>query len=59
MQDEHSSETGKIPSHDRKIIRVDFPLANAGIAAALRRAFKAAADEPSDRDFESLLRRLN
>ncbi len=59
MYDEHSSEPGEIPSLDREIIRVDFPLANAGIAAALRRAFQAAADEPTDRDFESLLRRLN
>ena len=46
-------------SMDRDIIRVDFPLANAGIAAALRRAFQAAAEEPTDRDFEALLRRLN
>ena len=46
-------------SMDRDIIRVDFPLANAGIAAVLRRAFQAAAEEPTDRDFEALLRRLN
>ena len=59
MQDEHSSKTGHIPALDREVIRVDFPLAHAGIAAALQRAFKAAADEPSDRDFESLLRRLH
>lgn len=59
MQDEHSSKTGEIPAHDRKVIRVEFPLAHAGIAAALQRAFKAAAEEPSDRDFESLLRRLH
>ena len=32
---------------------------HAGIAAALRRAFEAAAMEPSDRDFADLLRRLN
>ena len=31
----------------------------AGITAALRRAFEAAASEPCDRDFAELLRRLN
>jgi len=44
---------------DRRAIRVDHPSAHAGITAALRRAFEAAAAEPSDRDFEELLRRLN
>jgi hypothetical protein len=44
---------------DRRVIRVDFPSAHAGITAALRRAFEAAASEPSDRDFSELLRRLN
>ena len=44
---------------DRRIIQVDVPLGHAGIAAALRRAFEAAASEPSDRDFNELLRKLN
>jgi hypothetical protein len=44
---------------DRQVIRVDFPPAHAGITAALRRAFEAAAAEPSDRDFAELLRKLN
>ncbi|HVL78874.1 MAG TPA: hypothetical protein VM346_06255 [Sphingomicrobium sp.] len=44
---------------DRSIIRVEVPPAHAGITAALRRAFAAAAAEPSDRDFAELLRRLN
>jgi len=44
---------------DRRIIRVDIPPAHAGITAALRRAFEAAACEPSDRDFTELLRKLN
>ena len=44
---------------DRRIIRVDIPPAHAGITAALRRAFEAAAAEPSDRDFAELLRKLN
>jgi len=44
---------------DRRAIRVDHLPAHAGITAALRRAFEAAAAEPSDRDFEELLRRLN
>jgi hypothetical protein len=44
---------------DRQVIRVDIPPAHAGITAALRRAFQAAASEPCDRDFAELLRRLN
>lgn len=44
---------------DRRLIRVDLPSAHAGITAALRRAFEAAASEPSDRDFADLLRKLN
>ena len=44
---------------DRRIIRVDIPPAHAGITAALRRAFEAAASEPCERDFEDLLRKLN
>lgn len=44
---------------DRRIIRVDMPPTHTGITIALRRAFEAAASEPSDRDFAELLRRLN
>ena len=44
---------------DRKVIRVDTPPEHAGVMAALRRAFEDAAREPSDRDFDALLRRLN
>lgn len=44
---------------DRRIIRVDVPPTHAGITAALRRAFEAAASEPSERDFAELLRKLN
>ena len=44
---------------DRRVIRVDMPPEHAGITAALRRAFEAAASEPSDRDFAELLRSLN
>jgi len=50
--------TGKI-SMDSKAIRVDLPQSHDGIAAALRRAFQAAASEPSAHDFEALLARLN
>ena len=46
-------------SMDRRIIRVDMPPTQAGITAALRRAFEEAASEPCDRDFAELLRRLN
>ena len=49
----------ELNSMDRQVIRVDIPLAHAGIAAALRRAFEAAAREPCDRDFADLLRKLN
>ena len=44
---------------DRRIIRVDMPPAHAGVMAALRRAFEAAASEPCERDFAELLRKLN
>jgi hypothetical protein len=44
---------------DRRIIRVDVAPSHAGIMAALRRAFDAAAAEPCDRDFAELLRQLN
>ncbi|MES2136584.1 MAG: hypothetical protein V4502_05935 [Pseudomonadota bacterium] len=46
-------------SMDRRVIRVDISPTQAGITAALRRAFEAAASEPSERDFAELLRRLN
>lgn len=46
-------------SMDRQVIRVDMLPTHAGITAALRRAFEAAAVEPCDRDFAELLRRLN
>ena len=46
-------------SLEPRIIRVERPPAPAGITAALRRAFEAAAAEPSDRDFAELLRQLN
>ena len=49
----------EVTNMERRIIRVDLPPAHAGIMAALRRAFEAAASEPSDRDFADLLRRLN
>ena len=61
--DEVSSEENvaapELNCMDRRIIRVDMPPAHAGITAALRRAFEAAASEPCDRDFAELLRRLN
>jgi hypothetical protein len=58
------SETDEIAAGDfdaanHRLIRVEIPPTHAGITAALRRAFEAAATEPCDRDFEELLRRLN
>jgi hypothetical protein len=44
---------------DRRIIQIDVTPSHAGIMAALRRAFEAAASEPCDRDFAELLRQLN
>lgn len=44
---------------DQRPIRIDIPPEHAGVMAALRRAFQAAANEPSDRDFAELLRKLN
>jgi hypothetical protein len=41
----------KVDTMDRQVIRVDFQQTHAGITAALRRAFEAAAVEPCDRDF--------
>jgi hypothetical protein len=46
-------------SMDRRLIQLDMPAGHAGITAALRRAFEAAASEPCDRDFAELLRKLN
>ncbi|GAC1579154.1 MAG: hypothetical protein NVS3B5_12150 [Sphingomicrobium sp.] len=46
---------------DRRLIRVEFPLAQAGIAAALRRAFQdgSAPVDSCEREFDALLARLN
>jgi hypothetical protein len=51
--------TSELNVMDRRVIRVDVTPTHAGIMAALRRAFEAAAAEPCDRDFGDLLRRLN
>jgi hypothetical protein len=60
MKLEHEDVTAsELHNMDRQLIRVDIPPAHAGIMAALRRAFEAAASEPCDRDFTELLRRLN
>ena len=60
MNKEHNNPEVAGPREiDRRIIRVDVPPSHAGIMAALRRAFDAAAAEPSDRDFAELLRQLN
>ncbi|MGZ2412186.1 hypothetical protein ACUXST_001607 [Sphingomonas sp. F9_3S_D5_B_2] len=60
MKAEHdSNQESDVNCLDRRMIRVDFPPAHAGITAALRRAFEAAASEPCERDFAELLRQLN
>jgi hypothetical protein len=58
LEREHVAAS-ELHSTDRQVIRVDIPPTHAGITAALRRAFEAAAREPCDRDFAELLRRLN
>ena len=59
VESEMDSASERSRSIDRQTIHVDMDSTQAGIAAALRRAFQAAATEPSDRDFADLLRRLN
>ena len=59
VESEMDSASERSRRMDRQTIHVDMDSTQAGIAAALRRAFQAAATEPSDRDFADLLRRLN
>ncbi|HKC03947.1 MAG TPA: hypothetical protein VKC17_11680 [Sphingomicrobium sp.] len=60
MNKEHDTrEFERNSGMDRQIIQVDVTPSHAGIMAALRRAFEAAASEPCDRDFAELLRQLN
>jgi hypothetical protein len=60
MKSNRENDTGpELNAMDRRVIRVDVPASHAGITAALRRAFEAAASEPCDRDFAELLRKLN
>jgi hypothetical protein len=54
-----SVSAADLEAMDRRVIQVELPPAHAGITAALRRAFEAAAAEPCDRDFAELLRKLN
>ena len=55
----NSQLASELNTMDRRVIQVDTTPTQAGITAALRRAFEAAASEPSERDFADLLRRLN
>lgn len=54
-----ATETHPSPSRDRDVIRVDFANDKLGIAATLRQAFAAAAQDPSTHDFDKLLRELD
>jgi hypothetical protein len=54
-----SLAASELNAMDRRIIQVDLSPTQAGITAALRRAFEAAASEPCRHDFDDLLRRLN
>lgn len=47
------------PVSDRDVIRVDFSNDLLGIAASLRQAFAAAAQDQCTRDFEKLLAELD
>ena len=55
----NSLSASELNTMDRRIIRVDTTPTQAGITAALRRAFEAAVTEPRAPDFADLLRRLN
>ena len=44
---------------DHRLILVDFPPRQQGIAAALRRAFAAAHAQPTDGEFDRLLAKLH
>ena len=55
----NTQSASKLNSMDRRVIQLDMSPTQAGITAALRRAFEAAAADPSDRDFAELLRKLN
>ena len=60
MKLEHGNVSASdLNNMDHRLIRVDLAPTHAGIMAALRRAFEAAASESCDRDFAELLRRLN
>jgi len=59
MKLEHGNAAAESNDFGRQIIRIDVRPTHAGIMAALRRAFEAAASEPSNRDFAELLRQLN
>jgi len=58
LERESASESD-LNTFDRQVIRVDVQPTHAGIMAALRRAFEAAAAEACDHDFAELLRKLN
>jgi hypothetical protein len=49
----------KSSTRDREPIRLDSASDFHGITSALRRAFSEAAAEPTTRDFEDLLHKLN
>ena len=59
MKADQESMATAVMDMDRRQIRVDVPPEHAGVMAALRRAFEAAARAPSDHDFDELLRKLN
>ena len=59
MKSEPKTMATAVMDMDRRVIRVDVPPEHAGVMSALRRAFESAAREPSQHDFEALLRRLN
>ena len=60
MKMERDSLSGSdMNAMDRRVIRLEMSPTQAGITAALRRAFEAGASESCDRDFADLLRRLN
>ena len=57
--EQEANSRSEMNTMDRRLIQVDLTPTQAGITAALRRAFQAAATESCSHDFEDLLRRLN
>ncbi len=48
-----------LPPSDNNVIHVDFSQDRSGVTAALRQAYSCAGHEPSDHDFDRILKDLH